>query len=401
MGALLKSLFSGLTDISLSEPEHRARIAFDTVKATPAMERRAATEDKCRALVSARNWTELSDHLIQWDQSRAACNAGIPLAQIGRQAVLFDLADAVVEGHDCHPDPIAIFSDEVVQRMETLSAMHPEKYPLLALAAEMRCYQGWSSRGADYAEYVSDNGWFGMGQHFAKAAWLLEKYDVVEMNAPLLAAARHRLLGFMPDADKHVGRFYEEWSALDPKDQEPHEKHAIMMLPRWFGTQETLEIEAQKAAVRTTTAAGDAAYFTMYRRVFDAWDPSVLNMDTKVLKRGAHDLITLRGDDPAFVAQLVQDIRWWTGIGSGDSYTRDGRKLWSDITTDIEEMRQELVLSRLTAICPDAWEDGPEGALDMLSECVQADIRAGATFQLGKSGLEIFPQDEPLSSGSA
>ena len=171
-----------------------------------------------------------------------------------------------------------------------------------------------------------------------------------------------------------------------------------MMLPRWFGSQETLEIEAQRAALRTAVATGDAAYFTMYKRVFEAWDPSVLSMNTKLLKRGAHDLVALRGGDPAFVAKLVQELRWWTGIGSGDSYSRDDRNRWSELTIGIEDMHQEVLLSRLTAICPDAWEGGLEGALDMLSDCVQADIRAGATFKLGTNGLEVLSAEKQTVS---
>uniref|UniRef100_A0AAN0M7X7 Uncharacterized protein n=1 Tax=Yoonia rhodophyticola TaxID=3137370 RepID=A0AAN0M7X7_9RHOB len=38
---------------------------------------------------------------------------------------------------------------------------------------------------------MSEDGWFGMNARFAKARWLLDRFDPVAMNAPLLAATRH------------------------------------------------------------------------------------------------------------------------------------------------------------------------------------------------------------------
>ncbi|MEM6480196.1 MAG: hypothetical protein AAF681_00010 [Pseudomonadota bacterium] len=391
MWAFTKSLFDGLTDVSLSEPEHHEKIAYDTVDATPSMKQRFAVAELCQSLIEAEDWVGLSEKLTHWDQTREKSDAGYALASTARDTVLNCMAEAVVEGHTCHPDPILIFADETVEFMETLVEKHPECYPLLALAADMRCYQGWVSRGADYSQYVTDDGWFGMAQHFAKAQALLDTHDPVAMNAPLLAAVRHKLLAFMPDADKHVGLFYEQWSDLDLVDQEPHAKHAIMMLPRWFGSEQTLEIEAQKAAIRTAEVTGDAAYFSMYRRAFDAWDPSILNLDTQALGLGAHDLITLRNDDPAVVAEVIQKMLWWTAIGSDRDYSKSEREIWSGLAAEIDEIRRDITMNRLLAICPAAWEGGVEDALDTLSFFIQDDIKAGSTFRLGKTGFEIFP----------
>lgn len=393
MWAFGKSLFSGLTDVSLAEKEYRDRITIETVKATLSMERRAAVEAECRAYADAGDWRGLGQRLMAWDQARARCDAGFPLARIGADAVLHHLASQVVEGHACHPDPIAILPDEAVDLVETRAAMHPECYPLLALAAEMRCHQGWVSRGPDFADYVSKDGWFGMERRFGKAAWLLDAHDPVDRNAPLLAAARHKLLGFMPEAERHACRFYEEWSALDPADQAPHAKHAIMMLPRWFGSRQTIEIEARKAALRTATVTGDAAYFTMYQCVLTAWDPAVLLMDTKTLRRGAHDLISLRNGDPAFVAGLFQEMAWWTAIGADKCHNEDSRGRWSQLSGEIDAIRRDILLTRLTAICPRAWDGYQPAALHALSAYLQDEIKAGASFELGSGGLTVMPPE--------
>ncbi len=388
-----KSLFSGLNDISLSEKEYRERIRFDTVSSTPSIEAKAAAEEEAKAFIAQDDWLGLSRRLQELDRARARCPAGYPLAQIMKDATLGEIADGVYEGHVCHPLPILDISDEWAERLESLSSMHSDSYPLIALAAEARVYQGWLSRGDGYAQYVSEDGWFGMEKRFARAAWLLAECDPVEMDAPMLAAARHRLLGFMPDAERHAVRFYEEWSALDPLDQRPHDAHGQMMLSRWFGDASKRELEARRAVARTSEQTGEAAYFTMYYSVFQAWDPAFLELDAEALARGARDLLALRGHDPAFVATLIQHMEWWTAIGADRDYTAAGLEIWHRIAPEIDAIREELVREHLHAVYPPAWKNGEAGALDIISGVVQSDIQAGATFTLDRNGLTVIPQE--------
>lgn len=390
MKNLTKSLFSGLTDISLSEPEYRDRITFQEIETTPSIEAHDAVITETQSLIENDDWLALSDKMMGWDQKRASCEAGIPFSGTAMWAVISSLADQVCEGHSCHPDPIAILSVEVAEKLETLAALHSSSYPLLAMAAEVRCHQGWYTRGADYAQYVSDDGWFGMASHFSKAEWLLDRVDPVAMNSPLLAAARHKLLAFMPEADRYARPFYEEWSALDPKDQAPHHKHAIMMLPRWFGSAETLQIEAQKAVVRTQETTREAAYFSMYRTVFNDWDPNVLEVDLQALKQGAYDLASLRKNDPAFVAGLLQETAWWVAIGADNLYREEEQARWAEVADGIHELRANLVRNHLTAIHANSWEYGVDGALGEISTLFQKEITEGASFQMDKGGLTIL-----------
>ncbi|MEM9499263.1 MAG: hypothetical protein AAGA28_15165, partial [Pseudomonadota bacterium] len=152
--------------------------------------------------------------------------------------------------------------------------------------------------------------------------------------------------------------------------------------------------------IRTASATGDAAYFSMYRRAFDAWDPSILNLDTQTLRMGAHDVITLRNNDPAVVAEIIQTMLWWTAIGSDGDYSEREREIWSRLATEIDDIRRDITMTRLLAICRVAWEGGLEAALDILSYFVQEDIKAGSTFRLGKTGFEIFPQSTGQVAGS-
>lgn len=385
-------LFSGVGFVSLNEKNQRQRLTFRQLLTTPSLETRQKVEKEVWALIEADNWLALSTKIVEWDQSRSRCEAGFPLAHTAMTAAIQFIARGVYEGHICHPGPIYDISDEVADMLETKAAIHSDSYALLALAAAARCYQGWCDRGDDYAEYVSDDGWFGMSARFAKARWLLDRFDPVALDAPLLAATRHKLLAFMPDAEKHVYRYYEEWSALDPYDQTPHTAHGQMMLLRWFGDQTTLEVEARKAAQATSQQTGDAAYFSIYASAFEAWDPNVLNIDLDVFEQGAHDLITLRGGDPAFVAQLHQQMSWWANKADYREATKHIQDQATTVRSGIKELRDEILRTRLTAIHGHSWEGGVRGAIDEISALVQAEIEEGhATFALTESGLVVTP----------
>lgn len=384
------SLFSGLDFISLNEESQRKRLAFKQLSTTPSLETHKAIRDEVKVLIEADSWLRLSDMILEWDQSRAKCEAGFPKASSAVSAVIHLVSRGAYEGHACHPDPIYDISDDVAEMLETKAATHSGSYPLLVLAALARCYQGWCARGEDYAEYVSEDGWFGMSARFAKAQWLLDRFDPTAMNAPILAAARYKLLAFMPDSDKHVYRYYEEWSALDPKDQAPHTAHGLMMLPRWFGGEGTLEVEAQKAAQRTANYTGDAAYFSIYARAFREWDPHVLLLDFNAFRQGAHDLTALRGRDPSFVAQLYQDMIFWAPESDRDRPTPRQKTRAEEIESQLKDLRNEILQTSLTAIHGRSWEGGVRGAIDEISALVQDHIKEGnATFALTDNGLVI------------
>lgn len=387
----LKGLFTGLDFISLNEKEHRPRLKVRTLSTTPSLTTHEELGKEICELIDADRWLDVSEKIRAWDQARETCEAGLPMASSARDVILRHLAEGAYQGNACHPEPFFAFSDATVEKLETLAAVHSDSYPLLALAAEMRCHQGWLSRGADYAQYVSDEGWHGMQANFAKAALLVDRFDPVAIDAPLLAAARHKLLAFMPDAEKHVFQYYEEWSALNPKDQLPHKQHALMMLPRWFGSAEQLQVEAQKAAIRTADVTGDAAYFSMFALALNNWDPNVLDIDLDAFRRGAHDVFSLRSNDPAYVAHVLQDMSWWSASGAESGYAKHQRPRIKEIMSALAELRIELMKTRLTAIHGLSWDGSVRAAIEELSVIFQKEIKEGATFEVGENGVTVIP----------
>jgi hypothetical protein len=388
----VKGLFVGTDFVSLNEKEQRKRLTFQQLITTPSLETHKQLRTDVADLIAADQWLDLSNMIVDLDQNRRKCEAGYALSNAAMTAAIQCLAQAAYGGHNCHPGTIYDISDAAADMLETKAAVHSDSYPLLALAALARCYQGWCGRGADYAEYVTDDGWFGMNTRFAKASWLLDRFDPVAMNSPVLAAVRHKLLGFMPDADKFVQQYYEDWSDLDPFDQTPHQEHALMMLPRWFGDDSMLAVEAEKAVQRTKHQTGDAAYFSFYSVPFERWDPHVLNINFDAFAQGAHDLITLRNSDPAFVAQLYQQMLWW---GESDDYRKcpkQMRDVAQSIQTRMNETRKDILRSRLTAVHGHSWDGSVRGAIEEISMIVQDEIKAGdATFALTQNGLVITP----------
>lgn len=346
-------------------------------------------QQQVEALVKTRDWQTLSGTIQKWDQNRAVCCANISLAETAIRTVLEDQATEIYEGHTCHPDPIMYFSDETVEIFEILAVKYPDSYPLLAIAAQMRCAQGWTHRGADYSAYVSDDGWFGMAERFEMAAELLDGLDPVTLDAPLLAATRHKLLAFMPDAHRHVKKFYEEWSALTPLSTTPHQQHAMMMLPRWFGSDHDLQIAASQAVANTQTVTGETAYFAMYRTALDDWDPNVLSMDTRRFAQGARDFLTLRGNDPAIAGYLIDNMVWWSAFGSARGLNSKQKKLRNKISKHLKVLRRELIRERLTAIFPKAWDGGKDACMVEILGACSKELDEGFDIVLGPDGISF------------
>ena len=345
--------------------------------------------------MTAGDWPVFSDWIAELDQARACCIANLSLVETAVQAALEHLAVAIHEGHDCHPDPILEFSDDTVEAFERTALELTKNYPLRAMAAMMRCYQGWTHRDADYAFYVSDDGWFGMGEKLNRAAELLDQCDPVALDAPLLAAARHRLLAFMPNAEAQVRAFYETWSSLDPKNQTPHRQHAMMMLPRWFGSDHDLQIAAAQAATNTQAVTGEAAYFTMYRTVLDAWDPNVLSMDETRFSEGASDFLTLRNNDPACVGALVESMGWWSAFGSARGLSKVQKVRRNALSRHFKALARDIIRDRLCAIYPDAWSDGAEGCRLEIVEACRDELDLGYEIVLGEDGASFHKPADP------
>ncbi|MDX8353935.1 hypothetical protein [Cognatiyoonia sp. IB215182] len=361
----------------------KERIKADVVTSTPSLDQHAEVMARVTDLVKADNLLELSDWIKNLDQSRARCDANVSLAETAIDTLLDTTAEYRTEGHDCHPDDILFFEDALVSRYEQEAAQHAQSYPLTVIAARMRCFQGWTHRGSDYANYVSDDGWFGMAERFGQADLLLQRYDPARDDAPLLAAARHQLLAFMPRAEKYVYEFYHEWSQLDRQNQTPHRQHALMMLPRWFGSDHDLQIAASQAAANTHDVTGEAAYFTMYRTVLDAWDPHVLSMDTTRFAQGAHDFLSLRNNDPFCVNQLINQMGWWYAWGAARGLNASQKKRRNQISADLRALHDDLLRTRLTAIYVDAWEDGEEAGIEELVRVFKEELENNEVILTG------------------
>lgn len=367
--------------------EEMKRIQAEVVQSTPSLDHHMQISSQAQVLIQAEDWGGLSHWIKSLDQSRASCEANICSAETALTAVLQHFATDIFDGHTCHPDPIYLITDETAETFEQQAQAHPDSYPLRVIAAQMRCYQGWTHRGADYGVYVSDDGWFGMGQHFKQAEILLDAFDPIELDAPLLAATRHKLLAFMPNAKSHVRPFYEDWSKLNPMDQAPHEKHAMMMLPRWFGSDHDLQIAASQAAANTHVQTGEAAYFTMYRRVLDDWDPNVLSLDPVRLAKGAHDFLALRNNDPAVVGELIENMRWWSAFGSARGLDKVQKQRRDELSLGFKKLAKDLLRSRLTAIYPKSWEDGVEGCRLEILEACRTELDQGKDIILNGAGV--------------
>ncbi len=395
--SLLKKLISFDSGVSLLDPDNGERLHFVNVPTTPSL----VTRDRCirdvTHLAETQNWRGLSELLREWDQDRTTCDAGYSLAEVGTDAVLEYLAERNGGYGECNPEGTLIFRDETAEQFETLAAMHRDSYPLLALAVRIRIGQAWGARGNAYAGAVSQEAWAKVEKQIERARWLLEETDPIALNSPLLSEARYRLLAFLPDAPRLEQRFYEEWSDLDPISLTPHSEHARMMLGRWFGDGRSIEVEAQKATLRTAAHTGDAAYFIIYYNVIDHDDIDLSDLDTAQFAKGAHDFMALRTSDPSVVARFATAIGWWGESNAKQHFLGTRPDQRQRIIDAMKPLRANLLRRHLTALHAPSWEDGYEGAFHELSEAFQDELANGANLFVGDDGVTVSYPDQDMT----
>jgi len=380
---------------TLSAPETRSRITFETINKTPSQIRLNDVRELVCELVDDHDWLTLSDLIQDWDQARAAAPDGTRLSRYALTVVCEAVSDGVIEGNVCHPLDIPYIPDETAHYFEGVASNHPTCYPLAAICAYLRICQGWTGRGSEYAQYVSIDSWGVMERHFKRAIWLLEPHDAKQLDAPLLASVRFDLLAFLPNAETLVHQYYNDWSTLDPADQEPHHCYGFMLLPRWFGSYTLLEDAAQKAYAATHNITDAAAYATLYLAALPLEIGLALHLDLDLFLNGVSDLVHQSGNDPAVLAYLVQETPMSFCVPLRSGLTREEKTQIRDMAKTVDTFCHHLTRTRMTAIHPDSWQDGVDEALDYISEGLIAEMAEGHRFLMGPHGIEIVQNDPP------
>lgn len=375
---------------TLDEAEHRHRITFDTLTASPS---EAVMKDHfalVKDLIDDEDWVSFAELVGEWDSQQKKSPDGQAYSHLALEgmveAIVGELVQMVCGVASCRPVP-----EKVLTRFELLTAGNPDLHVLAAITAELHMRQAWFIRGGGYSDTVDDAAWENVDAHYAKAAWLLEVHDPIATRSALLARTKMKLCDHM-DPDQAlfaVFKAYDDWCQIDPDDLKAHEDVAVKLLPRWYGSMDHLTNALSKATIKGGARAYAAGMLHARR-----WDEyTLLDLDPDLFSEGIDDLARFRGRDPHCVAALMDEIEGarqnLISISREFQVPADMRKSLRAKAERMNGINRELARAHLTAIVPKAWEDKTRGALYVISTLFQDEMKSGATFAMTQDGLQV------------
>ena len=253
-------------------------------------------QDEGQFLARQDRWGDLSDRVRQVELRRTKTTDFMPVSDLllfGARADVVAAAEHAL--HDGAPHDAGVLFDGIAS-LEAVHDEHPDQYPIALVVALAHIDIGWAWRGSGPDRDVSPRARSAFSAHLDRATSILDRYSGIELDSPALAAARCAVLAGSREPHLRVADDYEDLIDLDPTDQRHMRALGNHLLPRWFGSYETLELEARRTASRTQDIWGDAGYTWVY---FDAitHDPEACSrVDTDFFIDGLRDILRRRTD---------------------------------------------------------------------------------------------------------
>ncbi len=155
---------------------------------------RAPETEECLKLVAAHaalaaedRWAELLAVIARADRARAAAPGGARVATLASAGARAALTQAIAR------EDWAGAATEVA-RLEAVAAAHSDDPFAAQILAQAHLDLGWARRGAVAATSGTSQGWRDFLAHTAAADAILDRFDPIECDSPLLAGTRYRLL---------------------------------------------------------------------------------------------------------------------------------------------------------------------------------------------------------------
>lgn len=339
----------------------------------------------------AHNWEALGQRIHRLDRRHAALPSGERIATALGQALfrhvvgskvchMIDRGQAVTAS-DLPEEAFSPLSRAIAQT-ETDPAIH-------FLAAQFNLETGWARRGDDYSEYALEDALYAAQARFRVARNILDKIASRAPHSAYFAELDYRVCAAEGTTEDDLTRSAIRWSRTDPTALSPYAVHGLHLLPRWYGTDQSLDTFANRIWSKTHETLGAAGYAACYLSALES-DPAVLlTLDMDALREGLVDMMQ-ESDDPDVTCNAVLRTLWEVGC---DGYGIEGRD-----TPALRRARRELraIFSYLAhhtlgPVMPDAWGSNWTEAriLHALAEAFEDEISRGQRVAIGLDGATI------------
>jgi hypothetical protein len=299
-------------------------------------------------------WDELALEISTADKVRKVTPGGMPIADLlaygARSDVVNGVEHALQDGCAAGEAPLidGIIALEAVQRDY---ASEPVITLIVALA---HIDVGWAWRGTGWETVVPELNRSRCAAHFDRAQHLLSPLCGIELNSPMMAAARCALLAGQRDPQSRIADDYEDLIDLDPHNHRHMRALGNHLLPRWFGNYPQLELEARRTASRTQDIWGAGGYCWVYFDAIAVDDQACANVDTDFFIDGLRDILKARPDQ-AMVNLLSSYCAVALRHGLGVSTEADLPRM------QIADCANWLIRDHLTELHPMIWAHAADG----------------------------------------
>ncbi len=333
---------------------HEDYLSIPTLNQSP--DDQACREAHLRGQFLARQdrWDELALEISAADKDRKITPGGMPVADLlaygARSDVVHGVEHALQEGRKAGEAPLTngILALEAVQRDYASE-------PLITLIVALAHIDiGWAWRGTNWESVAPTAHRSRCAAHFDRAQHLLSPLCGIELDSPLLAAARCALLAGQRDPQSRIADDYEDLIDLDPYNHRHMRALGNHLLPRWFGDYPQLELEARRTASRTQDIWGAGGYTWVYFDAIAADEQACARVDVDFFIDGLRDILVTRPDQ-AMVNLLAAYCAVALQHAPGLSSEADLQRM------QIADCAKWLIHDHLTELHPMIWAHAADG----------------------------------------
>lgn len=343
------------------------------------------------------NWAELGQLIRTFDKQRVMTPGGIPVADVLAAGARSDAVRAGVEA--------VARIDEVGARMpmnalQEVMEDNSEDHGVALVVARAHVDMAWAWSGYRRNGTITPVQKGAFHAHFRAAARIIDRFDAFELDAPTLAATRCALLAGERNPKGRVADDYEDLIDLAPENPKHMRRLGLHLLPEWFGSYETLDLQARRTTERTRDLWGMGAYCWVYLDALSVDDRAFDGMDADLFVQAMHDILVRRADQhtanlfAAFTGHML------SGFSEPNSPRERIAACFDWIVHDhLREVHPLVWMVNAGTLHPPAQlaqdrekqKPGRVCALSTLAEHFAPEIRKGNRVVFGETGVTITP----------
>lgn len=360
------------------------RVEVPVLRKSPEQDEWREIERGFAALADEGLWISLLDRLRGVDQTRQHFASGRRYADCA-------LAGAITPVTRHLGEPARI--DAAAAALAPLTTLHIgnlNDYMPAVILARALIEIGWAVRGPLPPSETPREAIEAAMSYFARAEAVLDSFDPILENSPMLAEARYRLA---PGVDGGVGYlrdWYEDWADLDPANPNMLATHAGYLCPDWYGDYDEVEREARRAVRRAADSLGPGAYVRFWQAPLEADRAAVSCIDPELFLQGVHKLLE-GGHSQALANEFVALLFRLTLPGASDSAGQAERA--EAVRARLAAGLREVALRHLAELQAPVWGIEDDAIRRAIAHVFADDLHRGAVLVAGENGLSLLTGD--------